>query len=231
LKNFLKTRLRGGLGSALYAMLLRLVFLTSRKHYEPGSARNAQCIRRPVIYVSWHGHSYLFPFLFRSSPPPTLLVARHGDGRTVGDAMNRLGLPLAFGSGSTDKTDSRKGGAVAFLRMLKILNSGGSVKMTADVPKVARVAGEGAVLLARKSGCPIVPVAIASSRRRFANSWDQMQINLPFSKIAFVLGEPIDVPDDGSDLSVHQHKIQTALDTADARALELAGGRIFRTEA
>jgi hypothetical protein len=38
------------------------------------------------------------------------------------------------------------------------------IVLTADVPKVARVAGLGIVTLAKHSGCPIIPVAMATSR-------------------------------------------------------------------
>ena len=39
------------------------------------------------------------------------------------------------------------------------------VVLTADVPKIARVCGEGIVTLAKLSGRPIVPVAVVTSRR------------------------------------------------------------------
>ena len=49
-----------------------------------------------------------------------------------------------------------------FKEMLSALEEGYNVALTADVPKVARVAGLGIVKLASASGRPIYPVAIAT---------------------------------------------------------------------
>ena len=49
--------------------------------------------------------------------------------------------------------------------MLGALEEGYNVALTADVPKVARVAGLGIVKLASASGRPIYPIAIATRRR------------------------------------------------------------------
>ena len=50
--------------------------------------------------------------------------------------------------------------------LLRQLESGSSVAMTADVPKRARVAGRGIVTLAKLSGRPIVPTAAVPSISR-----------------------------------------------------------------
>jgi lysophospholipid acyltransferase (LPLAT)-like uncharacterized protein len=68
--------------------------------------------------------------------------------------------------------------------------------LTADVPKISRVAGFGIIKLARESGRPIYPVAMATSRRLEFDSWDHAAINLPFSRGAMVVGEPIRVAAD-----------------------------------
>ena len=61
--------------------------------------------------------------------------------------------------------------------------------MTADVPKVARIAGLGVVKLAQHSGRPIYAVAMASSRRIELDNWDRSAINLPFSRMGLVAGD------------------------------------------
>ena len=81
-------------------------------------------------------------------------------------------------------------------QMLDALAEGYNVALTADVPKVARVAGPGIVRLARDSGRPIYPVALASSRRVEFDNWDRSTMNLPFSRIVGVVGEPIRVARD-----------------------------------
>ncbi len=73
------------------------------------------------------------------------------------------------------------------------MSEGYNVALTADVPKVSRVAGAGIIRLARDSGRAIYPVALASSRRKVLDNWDRTTINLPFSRIAGVVGDPIRV--------------------------------------
>ncbi len=226
----LKDILHGPVGAGLVLAYLRLVSATSRHVYEPPDPG-----RRfgepgffghpgPVIYAHWHGHSFILGFRFRRRNFPTLMVTRHGDGAVFGRAMQRMGVPVVFGSGDT-RGGRDKGGARAFLALLRDLRRGQSVTMTADVPKTARVVGEGIVLLARKSGAPIVPVAMATSRRRILKTWDRMQLHLPFSRMVFVSGEPLFVPDDGSELDIHRQRLKDALERAQARAFQIADRR------
>ena len=80
---------------------------------------------------------------------------------------------------------------------MQALREGRSVAMTADVPGgEARRAGLGVVMVARQSGRPILPVAIATSRYIAFNTWSRMTINLPWSDLGFAIGEPVHVPRD-----------------------------------
>src|SRR5256885_11956944 len=63
-----------------------------------------------------------------------------------------------FRSGSGDHGGAfhRKGGVGAFREMVQALAEGWNIATTADVPKRARVAGLGVIMLARDSGRPIL---------------------------------------------------------------------------
>jgi 3-deoxy-D-manno-octulosonic-acid transferase len=64
--------------------------------------------------------------------------------------------------------------------------------MTADIPPgPARNCGLGIVMIGSRSGRPIVPFAVATSRYRAVKSWDRMTINLPFSKLGIAMGDAI----------------------------------------
>ena len=115
---------------------------------------------------------------------------------------------------ATDSTARAASAPIA--QMLDALGEGYSVALTADVPKVARVAGPGIVRLARDSGRPIYPVALASSRRVEFDNWDRSVMNLPFSRLVGVVGEPIRVPETTDD---------TALGSRAARGRGLAERR------
>jgi lysophospholipid acyltransferase (LPLAT)-like uncharacterized protein len=94
------------------------------------------------------------------------------------------------------------------------------VVLTADVPKIARVAGMGIVMLARASGRPIYPVAVATSRRYVVGNWDRTTINLPFGRGAAVWGEPVRVPADAGDdaMEMYRRQVEDNLNAATARA-------------
>ena len=117
-------------------------------------------------------------------------------------AAERLGVGTIRGSGAHGGELHRKGGVSAFREMLGALEEGYNVALTADVPKVARVAGLGIVKLAQHSGRPIYPVAIATSRRMELNNWDRTAINLPFGRGAGVAGEPIACRADADDAAL-----------------------------
>jgi len=94
------------------------------------------------------------------------------------------------------------------------------------VPKVARVAGRGIVMLARISGRPIYPVAMATSRRIVMRNWDRSVINLPFSRGAIVLGDPIRVPRhaDAEALETCRRQVEQGLNAVTERAFAIVDG-------
>lgn len=229
MKKAIKSILRSAVGSYMIANYLRFAYYTSRKVVilpETGAYTGAEA---PVIYATWHGQNFLFPFWFRGKAPTNALVALHGDGRMIGRAIGFLGVKLILGSGGggnmSGKTRGGKGGAKAFLKLRRVLQAGETVTMTADVPKISRVVGEGIILLARKSGAPIAPIAIVSSRRTLLKNWDRTQIHRPFSRIIYVMGDHITVPDDGTPLKTYSTRLQAAMEAVEARAFALADKR------
>jgi 3-deoxy-D-manno-octulosonic-acid transferase len=103
--------------------------------------------------------------------------------------------------------------------------------MTADIPPgPARKCGLGIVMIASRSGRPIVPYAVATSHYWAANSWDRMTINLPFSKLGIVMGDPIEVPRDAGarELENYRQPVEAALDAITAKAYALAGADMTR---
>ena len=131
------------------------------------------------------------------------------------------------GSGDHGGRFDRKGGVRAFIAMRDALVGGWNIVVTADVPKVARVAGRGIVLLARSTGRPIYPVGIATSRRLNLDNWDKSAVNLPFSRGAIVLGDPISVPRQADDAEVeaYRREVVASLDRATARAYAIVDRR------
>jgi hypothetical protein len=79
-------------------------------------------------------------------------------------------------------------------------------------------------MLARESGRPIFPIAVATSRRYVLHNWDRTTINLPFSRGGAVCGDPVWVPGDATDETLEQYRrqVEDNLNAATARAYALA---------
>jgi lysophospholipid acyltransferase (LPLAT)-like uncharacterized protein len=204
----------------LAAEYLRFVHLTSSLVTEPRDIYERAGPDLPIILAMWHGQHFMAPFIKKEGYRAKTLISRHRDGEMNAIAAERLGVETIRGSGDHGGEFHRKGGVGAYRQMLQALAEGYNVALTADVPKVSRVAGAGIVRLARDSGRPIYPVAIASSRRVQLNNWDRSSVNLPFSRIAGVVGEPVRVAPDADDtaLEAARRAVETQLNAATARA-------------
>jgi lysophospholipid acyltransferase (LPLAT)-like uncharacterized protein len=205
------------------AEYLRLVWMTTGFAVEPeGFVEHAQ-FDFPVIVGVWHGQHYLLPFM-RGERAFKVLVSRHRDGEINAIAAEHLGIGTIRGSGDHGGEFARKGGVSAFRRILATLAQGCSVTLTADVPKVTRIAGLGIVRLAAVSGRPIYLVAIATRNRVTLDNWDRTEINLPFGRGGIVGRGPFRIAADADDdaLETARRTIQTELDVATTRAHELA---------
>ncbi len=219
-----KRRLSKHAGRAA-ARLIELVHRTSRIVFEPAGAPEELAKHHPAIIAVWHGQFMMLASERPKHVPFAAMVARHGDAEVIGEAMSKIGIELIRGAGAGTRQKDR-GGAHALRAAMKALEDGKSIVMTADVPPgPARISGTGIIALARLSGRPIVPAAVASSRYTSLNTWSRMTVNLPYSKLAYVVGAPIIVPREASEAQVDAKRIEveTALNRITARAYELAG--------
>jgi lysophospholipid acyltransferase (LPLAT)-like uncharacterized protein len=175
----------------------------------------------------WHGQHFLMPFIKLKQHRAKVLISRHRDGEMNAIAAEWLGVGLIRGSGAHNGDFHKKGGISAFTGMLEALRDGYTVALTADIPKVARVAGLGIIKLAQASGRPIYPIAMATQHRYELNNWDRSALNLPFGRAATVVADPIHVHSQAGEAeleSVRQH-VEASLNAATARAYALADRR------
>ena len=219
--------------SALIAGLIRLVRRTSSTAYEPSDFHTEVGAHQPFILAMWHGQFMMLADLNTPDFKVSAIVSRHGDGDLTAAILKRFGIGLIRGAGAGPRKKDR-GGAHAFRTAQEALHSGSIVAMTADVPTAEpRVAGKGIVTLARSSGRPIIPVAAATSRFFTLNSWSRMAVNLPFSQLAFVAGEPLFVPANSDEqmLELARREVERSLNTVTARAYALTGAKASRAVA
>jgi lysophospholipid acyltransferase (LPLAT)-like uncharacterized protein len=210
----------------LTAEFLRLVWLTNRFSFDPPEVHDIVEPQMPAIFAFWHGQHFLTPFIkTKEIHRAKVLISRHRDGEFNAIAAERLGIGTIRGSGDHGSAFHRKGGVGAFKEMVRALEQGYNVALTADVPKRSRIAGLGIIMLARESGRPIMPFAMATSRFLRLKNWDRTTINLPFGRGALVGGEIIMVPPDAGAETMEElrGRLEATLNDATARAYVQVG--------
>lgn len=207
------------------AEFLRLVWWTNRFTLDPPNVYKHIEPDMPVIIAFWHGQHFMMPFLKLKQYSAKVLISRHRDGEINAIAAERLNIGTVRGSGDHGTEFHRKGGVTAFKMMLRTLEDNINMALTADVPKVSRKAGLGIIMLARESGRPILPVAIATSRFTRLNNWDRSVIHLPFGRGVIAAGELVRVPHDADSQAMQtiRAELETRLNEVTRRAYELVG--------
>jgi lysophospholipid acyltransferase (LPLAT)-like uncharacterized protein len=210
----------------LAAEYLRLVWRTNKFSLDPLNIYERVEPQQPAIFAFWHGQHFMTPFIkTKESHRAKVLISRHRDGEFNAIAAERLGIGTIRGSGDHGGAFHRKGGVGAFKEMVRALEDGYNVALTADVPKRSRVVGLGIIMLAPESGRPIMPFAMATSRFLRLNNWDHTTINLPFGRGALVGIEEIFVPADADAVTMEalRAKLQATLNEATRRAYAQVG--------
>lgn len=90
----------------------------------------------------------------------------------------------------------------------------------------------GVIYMAAKASSVVVPIGAGFSRRVVGANWDDFSLPLPFSRVAFVIGEPIAPPADLSEasLAAQSKKVEETLDKLCFRANEIISRSITAAE-
>lgn len=147
---------------------------------------------KPVVLCFWHGRLVAKVFGWpKNAVALYQLSTAHRDGKLAGKTYQRLGLTPIWLESKNPTEATRK--------IVKILKSGGVCSITPDGPKGPRQRMQmSAIDLARLGGAYLVPVSSSGTRVITLNTWDKMQIPLPFARGAFQMGKAIEVPRKGN---------------------------------
>lgn len=218
------------MASPVLANYIKLAINTADVVADPPDWLDRAHVLHPSIIALWHGQFLLLPGIYPPEIPGRAMIARHDDAEALARVLRRFKLELIRGAGAGTRRRDR-GGAEAAHGAVASLRENYSIAMTADVPPgPARKCGLGIVMIGSRSGRPIVPFAVATSRYFAVNSWDRMTINLPFSKLGIVMGNPIHVPREAGvrELELYRKRVEAALNETTARAYALAGADMTR---
>ena len=157
------------------------------QHAEQVYAAKKQCIwafwHRVIIPVAW----------WARNRGVVVMNTTAFDGRWTRQVIEWLGFGTAQGSSS-------RGGLRGLAVMARRLEEGLDCAFTIDGPRGPRyVAKPGPVMLARKTGCPILVFHVGVEHgKTFEKTWDHFLLPRPFSRTLMFFGMPIYVPKDAS---------------------------------
>lgn len=219
---------RNFLGRVLIGSYIKFVRATSRVVADPPDFWERAQPDWPAIAVSWHGQSNLAYVVMPQPERVALLISMHPDGMMMGAMARSLGYQTIDGSGASERQKHGTGGLTAFRNMLKVLKSGTTLFATADIPpEPGRNVSMGMIALARRSGRPVYAIATATSRRKVLERvWDRMQLNFPFSTIAFACEGPVYMTDSAISDEQYAAELAKSLDRVLQKAFDMADGKI-----
>ena len=173
----------------------------------------------PIIYAVWHGRMLMLPYLYGRRRRIHVLVSRSRDGELLSRFLRGFGVEVVRGSSS-------RGAGTALLGLGRLLREGAEVAVAPDGPRGPRyVAQLGAILLAKLSGAPIVPVGFGLAPRTVLGSWDAFVVPRPFARAVTVFGAPTSVARDADRAMLEdaRARLEAALRHLTAEADRLAG--------
>jgi lysophospholipid acyltransferase (LPLAT)-like uncharacterized protein len=206
-----------------FFVLIKLLGLTIKfevegwEHWEAGSRDE-----KIPIYTFWHNRVFLSTYFWRRRRI-VVMTSQSFDGEYIARFIQRFGYGAARGS-------STRGATGAVVEMVRLMRAGCPTAFTIDGPKgPVYVAKMGAVLLAKKTGHPILPFTITAERFWEAQkSWDGFQVPKPFSRARVEIAPPIFVsPEaDEGELKAKRDELQRALDEITERGEEWRQARV-----
>ncbi len=145
----------------------------------------------PLLFALWHG-DYFPIFHYARKSRLYIVVSRSPDGEILARVLKAAGYRTVRGSTS-------RGATRAMVDLARLVKGGADAAIAVDGPKGPRhVAKPGIVLLAKLTGCPIIPLGAALSRYKQFGSWDRFRLPIPPARALVTAGTPIQVPADAS---------------------------------
>jgi lysophospholipid acyltransferase (LPLAT)-like uncharacterized protein len=160
---------------------------------------------QPLIFCFWHNRIPVATYFWRGRGI-VVMSSRSFDSEYIARFIQRFAYGAARGS-------STRGARAALIQMIRAVKAGKSAAFTVDGPRgPIYQAKPGPILLAAKSGAPILPFSISLDRWWRLPSWDGLQIPQPFARALVVIGEPIHVTGSDVEHELTLSRLQKALE-------------------
>ncbi len=199
----------------LYSLLSRLLFATCRvTSHGDGYLTELEGKGQPFIAAFWH--CAIFYVVHRARGRRWVaMVSASADGEYIARILQGMGYATVRGSRSRSGLSALRG-MISAMQQERL--NGAIVADGSQGP--ARRAQAGVILLAGKTGNPILPVAWAADRCWLFRSWDRTVLPKPFARISLHHGEPLPVPEqlDSEALEAYRLELEKRLNGLYAQA-------------
>ena len=193
----------------IFFLLIKLIGKTIK--FEIDGWENWEAATRdegPPIYTTWHDRVFLATYFFQRRGI-VVMTSRSFDGEYIARFIQRFGYGAARGSSS-------RGATGAVVEMVRLMRAGCPAGFMIDGPRGPRYEAKmGSVLLAKKTGFPILPFTVTPKAFWQAKSWDRTQIPKPFTRACVNIAPPIKVASRANDdeLAARRNELQQSLET------------------
>lgn len=196
--------------TAAFVSYLIICFVGRTVRFEVEGEEHLHALERGgylPIFNCWHNRSFLAIYWLRQRRIAAL-TSKSFDGEYITRLIQRFGFGAVRGS-------STRGGAGALVEMVRLMRAGFATALTPDGPRGPLYEVKmGSVLLAKKTGNPILPIIVTAAHSWQLPSWDSYRIPKPFTRATVRLGCPIFVPGDAGEalLEEKRNELRRALE-------------------
>ena len=195
--------------------LIRLLAWTWRYRVrDDDDVRRLRAAKRPIIFALWHGQ--MLPLLYwHRDEGVAVLISEHGDGEIIARIARHFGFRTIRGSTS-------RGAARALLELVREVQNGSELAITPDGPRgPAKTFAPGTVIVAQRSGAPIVPAVAHVPFAWRLGSWDRFVVPKPFARITVAYGDAIEIDSvSAREAAGNAERVRDAMLAAETRAGE-----------
>lgn len=156
---------------------------------------------RLPVYTFWHDRIFPGTYFFRRRRI-VIMTSRSFDGEYIARFIQRFGYGAVRGS-------STRGAVGALVELTRLVRAGCPAGFSIDGPRGPRhVAKMGALLLAKKTGQPVLPFGVNAERFWRLPSWDGLQVPKPFARVNVSFAPPIRVERDADDAALEAKRVE-----------------------
>lgn len=206
----LKQRLAIRLAAYAFYLLIRLIGSTLRFDVDGEDPRpSVREAGNTPIFAIWHDRIFASTYFMRNDGI-VVLTSKSFDGEYIARFLTKFGFGAVRGSSS-------RGGVRGMVEMIRLIRAGLPMAFTVDGPRGPRYeAKRGPIVLAKKTGNPILAFVVECERFWQVKSWDRLQIPKPFSRARVFYTEPVVVSDGADDDEIEEKRaeLQANLDVA-----------------